>query len=433
MVGLGETYIPAFVLAIGLGEAAAALVATLPLFVGSLLQLVTPVGVRRLGSYRRWVVLCALCQALALLPFAAAAWRGQAGLMWIFAFASAYWGFGMATSPAWNAWVGTLVPPSIRARFFAQRTRWAQLSLFLAILAGGAILDLGSHLDWRLETFALLFAAAMLARLLSGRFISRQSEAPGLATRHRFLGFAPALAQVRQGDTRRLLVYLLGTQAAVSVASPLFTPYMLGPLHLSYSGFMGLTAAAFFSRIAILPWLGHRARLHGTRRVLWWGAVFVTPLPALWLVSHDYFYLLAVQLLAGCAWAAVELATLLSFFETLALEDRTSILTAYNVLQAAAMAAGSVVGAFLLNRLGADESAFAVVFLLSSAARLVSLVLLRGAPLAETVPEGVALRTLAVRPSAGAVQRPILPALQAGAGEETQPLEGPDAAPEAGR
>ena len=79
MVGLGETYIPAFVLAAGLGEVAAGLIATLPPLAGAVFQLVTPFAVRHLHSYRRWVVACAALQALALAPLAMGGWRGQIG------------------------------------------------------------------------------------------------------------------------------------------------------------------------------------------------------------------------------------------------------------------------------------------------------------------------------------------------------------------
>ena len=44
MVGAGESYIPAFALAAGLGEITAGLVATLPMLVGAAFQLVTPGG-----------------------------------------------------------------------------------------------------------------------------------------------------------------------------------------------------------------------------------------------------------------------------------------------------------------------------------------------------------------------------------------------------
>ncbi len=42
MVGIAETYLPAFVLARGLGEVNAALIATVPVMLGSILQLPHP-------------------------------------------------------------------------------------------------------------------------------------------------------------------------------------------------------------------------------------------------------------------------------------------------------------------------------------------------------------------------------------------------------
>src|SRR5438552_13040923 len=56
MVGIGETYFPAFVLALGMGEIAAGLIASVPLLVGAVLQMVSPSAVVWLGSNRRWVV-----------------------------------------------------------------------------------------------------------------------------------------------------------------------------------------------------------------------------------------------------------------------------------------------------------------------------------------------------------------------------------------
>ena len=68
MVGLGESYVPAFALALGFGAVSASLLATLPMLAGAVIQLITPAAIRRLGSYRRWVVLCAQLQALSFAP-----------------------------------------------------------------------------------------------------------------------------------------------------------------------------------------------------------------------------------------------------------------------------------------------------------------------------------------------------------------------------
>jgi cyanate permease len=56
MVGCGETYLPAFTLALGFGPVAAGLMASVPILVGALVQLVTPYAVTRLGSNRVWVI-----------------------------------------------------------------------------------------------------------------------------------------------------------------------------------------------------------------------------------------------------------------------------------------------------------------------------------------------------------------------------------------
>ncbi len=414
MVGVGETYLSAFALAAGLGELAAGLVATLPLLAGALLQLATPVGVRHLGSYRRWVVACARLQALCFLPLIAGALAGRIPLAVVFAAAAAYWGFGMATGPAWNAWVESLVSREVRARFFARRARLAQAALFASILAGGGCLSLGASPQEPLRIFALVFGIAACARLVSSAFLAAQSEPPGLAAQLRLLPARQVLATLTRGAEGRLLAYLLTMQAAVHLAAPFFTPYMLGPLGLSYGGFTILTGASFLARIAALPWIGRIAQHRGTRRVLWVGALGTCPLPALWLVSDSFAYLLGLQLLAGTAWAALELATLLSFFESIGQRERASLLTAYNLANAIALALGSAAGGLLFRSLGGLPAAYAALFLLSTGSRLLCLGLLRRVSSLPPGPHSLVPRTLAVRPSLGAIQRPVLASLAEG-------------------
>ena len=126
MVGVGETYLPAFVLAFSASQLASGLVATVPLLVGAVLQLVAPLAIARLGSYRRWVMLCAAVQVAVFFGLAGAALLGTVSAAVVFLLATLYWAATMATVPAWNAWVATLVPGRVRSRYFARRTRLAR-------------------------------------------------------------------------------------------------------------------------------------------------------------------------------------------------------------------------------------------------------------------------------------------------------------------
>lgn len=378
MVGAGEAYLPAFALAAGKGEIAAGLITTLPLLAGSVFQLVAPAACRQLGSYRRWIVFCARMQALCFVPLALGAWSGGIHTAWL-AFATvAYWAFGMAAAPAWNAWVTSLVPRRIRARYFAERTRAAQIALLVSMLAAGAALELGRHRARELTVFAGLFALALVFRGVSSLHLARQSEAPGLVRSHRSLGPREVWQRIRAARSTRVLLYLLAMQLTVHLASPYFTPYMLGPLALSYADFTLLSCAAFAARIALLPLLGRIAERRGARFLLWIGAVGIVPLPALWLVSDELLFLLGLQLAAGAAWAALELATLLSFLDGIEERDRASVLTLFNLLNAAAAAGGAWLGSWIFAALALSPAAYAALFLASTAGRLVTLALLRG-------------------------------------------------------
>lgn len=416
MVGMGESYLAAFVLAAGLGEVAAGLIATVPMVGGAVLQLVSPYAVRRLRSHRRWVVICALLQAVSFLPLAVQAWRGEASLALVYLAAAAYWGFGFATGPAWNTWVGTLIPAAERARFFARRSRWCQAAVLTALLGAGTLLEWGDAGGERLGLFGALFAAAGLARLVSAGFLASQSEPVPLPEDHRhvsFLDFGRRFRPGAAGNDARLLAYLLAMQVGVNVAAPFFTPYMLEHLALSWASFTGLVGAVFASRIVALPLLGRLAHRRGARRLLWAGALGIVPLPVLWLASDAVPALLAIQIAAGIAWGAVELAILLSFFEHIHASERTGVLTIYNLANALAIAGGAALGSLVFAAMGGGRAGYAVLFALSTAGRAGALLLLAGVR-DVAVPEApLELRTVAVRPNAGALQGPILPTAQA--------------------
>lgn len=421
MVGLGESYVPAFALAIGLGEVAAGLIATVPMLAGAVLQLVTPFAVRRLRSYRRWVVWCARLQALSFLPLIVGALLGRIDLAWVALGTVVYWAFGMSAGPAWNAWITTLVPAEIREIFFARRTRAAQSALLVGLLVGGSTLELARGRGVELPLFAALFGGALVARWVSSLCLQRHSEEPALASGHTALGPIAVWRSLRDAHSLRVLRYLLAMQVATNVAAPFFTPYMLSHLALSYGQFMVLNATSFVARVAVLPLLGQIARDRGFRNLLWIGGLAIVPLPLLWLVSDAFAWLMVVQLVAGCAWAAVELATTLAFFGGIEERDRASVLTAFNLANAIAMALGSLIGARLMVALDASPYLYAGLFAVSSSGRLLAAALLRSTPDPRELPHAMELRTLAVRPSGIAVQRPILASI------EDEPAAGGDA------
>lgn len=402
MVGLGETYFAAFALAVGLGSVTSGLVTSVPLLVGSLLQLASPWAARRIGSPRRWVVTCVSVQAAVYVPLAAAACWGGIPAAALFGLVSLYWGASMAAGPTWSGWVGNLIPGRLRAHFWAARSRAGHAAVLVALVASGIALHRARPAPGGgLGIFALLFAAAGICRFVSARCLARTSDGPPPPADPR-LGIPILARRLATGDPGRLLRFALGLQVAVQVAGPYFTPYMIRALQLPYGSYVLLLAASYGAKIVSLPLLARVVRRRGAVFALRLGTLGIVPLPALWLLSPSVPWLVAVNLASGFAWAAYELAMFLLVFETLENDERTPVLTMFNLANAVATVSGAVLGGLLLRHAGA----FPLVFAASSLARLAIVPLLLGIRSA-----GPALATpvLSARPSPGFLGRPLLP------------------------
>jgi len=384
MVGIGETYFPAFVLALGMGEIAAGLIASIPLLVGAALQLISPAAVVWLGSNRRWVITCVALQAASFVPLVAAAVWGRMPAVGVFAAVSLYWGGGLGAGPAWNTWMETVVPFRVRAPFFAMRTRLGQAGTLLGFLAGGAALQYGKHSGHVLGAFAAIFAVAALCRSFSARFLSRQTETPAVHEAQRTVTLRELAGRIRAGSSERLLLYFLAVQVAVQISGPYFSPFMLGHLRISYLDYVGLLATSFVAKILMLPACGRFVSQFGVRKLLWIGGIGIMPVSGLWLYAHSFWQLVAIQFIAGAVWAAYELAMFLMFFEAAHRDERTSILTLFNFANAVALVIGALIGGGVLKLLGKTQEAYLFLFALSSFARAGTLIFLYLAPAAAT-------------------------------------------------
>jgi MFS family permease len=428
MVGAGETYLAAFLLAMGKSDRVCGLVGTIPMLFGAMLQLFAPWGVQQFASHRRWVTFASALQGLCFIPLCLAAMSGAIHTGWAFAIVSMYWACGLAGGAAWNAWAETLVPRPMRAGFFAYRTRVAQIALLASLIGAGLMLQYSGLPD--ATTFAWLFAISGVARLVSAFYLSEQSEGgrtpPATPSsivamcrdwlkENRRDAATNSKTQRAAGKTSfsawQLLAFLVMMQMAVYISGPYFTPYMLRVLDMSYLQLASLTAAAYLARILTLPWLGRLVAQYGPRRVLWVCAIGIVPLPAAWILSTNFQYLLFVQLVCGLAWGGYELAMVLLFFDSIPREKRVEMLTLYNFANAAAMALGTFVGAWWLSVGGEQLVGYFGLFALSSSMRLIPLAFLVRLPSRLKHHAHVVMRTLALRPGAGSINRPILPSL----------------------
>lgn len=414
MVGIGETYIVPFALAVGAGKTAGGLAATLPMLAGATLQLLSPMLVRRLGSHRLWVAGCVFLQAisLVLLPMAillAPESRNSnvsgfpASVCWIYLAATLYWFAGLSGGPAWNTWIETIIPKQMRTKFFSCRSRTGQAFTLLGFATGGFALHWAKGNDVILPAFCGILLTAAATRFLSGVALLWQSEPMRGRIADRHVPLRQLFASTsKNGGT--LVWYLLAMQMAVQISGPYFNSYLIRDQGISYFDYMLMIGVGFMGKVLATPFWGRFAQEAGAKRLLWVGGIAIIPISSFWVISDwfsvwqwttpitlpgsteqwvvsgEFIYLCLVQLISGVTWAAYELAMLLMFFEAIPRQDRTSMLTFYNWGNAAAMVVGSFIGAAVLSLMNESHVGFLALFGLSSVFRLMTVGLLFWAP-----------------------------------------------------
>jgi MFS family permease len=347
MVGVGEAFIPAFALAVGMGETKAGMLASIPVAVGGVMQLASLRMMRLLGTHQRWVVLCASVQAAAFIPLVVGTLLGLMSFEILLLATAVYWAAGLASGPAWNTWMESIVPPGVRAVYFGKRSRFQQAMTFVGLVAGGVLLQFADSGQWKIAGFLLLFVTAAMLRLASVFCLATHRPDGRWQNEGRKQVTNSPVADSRDGA--KLLVYLIAMQVFIQVSGPYFAPYMLKVLKLSYAEFVVLLSVAFLFRIGALAMWSRVAKQFGAATLMWIGAVTLIPLSALWAVSQNLVWLGCVQAFSGFAWAAYELGFFLLFFETLPPAKRTQMLTYYNLGNSLAMLAGALIGAAVLN------------------------------------------------------------------------------------
>ncbi len=403
MTGAGEWQFVLFALAIGMGEVASGLVSTIPMFLGALLQLVTPWGARAVGSLRRWTWICAGVQTLSLAPLVVGAALGWMPGWLLYATVALYWASGYMTGPTWQTWFTTLVPRRIRPMFWARRSIWIQAALGLGLASAALVLQEGDRLGRPLDAFAVVFGIAMLARGISTWCLSSQSEPqPELA--REIEPPTPAVLRRFLADqrTRGLLSYMLAFYFCVFVTAPFFGPYMKEHLGLEYWQIMCVQLGTFGSKVLFLPLVGRMVKAMGPGRVLWIGALTTTPAAIFWVFAEPWWLLVLLQVYVGFGWACWENGSFLLTFDTIPEDRRTPIMTVYQLALATVMVLGSLVGGAMLEIFGTSAAAtdgdapvvagYVAIFALTCGMRLVSLFML-----ASIEPSGLRIRHRARR------------------------------------
>lgn len=385
MTGLCDNFINAFAIHLRATIPQVAWLTAMPQFIGAGSQLLAV----WMGSYlprRKLIAGSALLQAVTVLCLSGLAWSApRSAVKLLILIAVLYHAAGNLVQPHWRALMGSLVPPRWRGRYFAARTRNSMITAFLIFIAGGLYLDSHAGESAARYGFGVLFLIAAGGRLVSAWQLHRMHDPASSSDTAEERATRSTLYSIRHAFThatfRNFTLFTAGLQGTVAVAAPFFSVYMLRDLHYSYIEFTANQASSIFAQFLTLSAWGRISDRLGNRLIMVVTSLIIPVLPALWLISENFWYLLGVQALAGIAWGGFSLSTGNYLYD---LRPHHSHLATYSAMQsilsAAAVFTGAIAGGYLAEVLPTSIAGFGEelswsrklygVFAVSSVARL---------------------------------------------------------------
>ncbi len=349
MAGFGDFYLPAFVVFLGASALQISLLASFPLLIAAMINLMA-VKLTTVARSRKSIVLWFFLGHVSIWLFVIGAFYLVRNVWTFIILAALYSSFREIMTPAWSSWIGDLVPENKRGRFFWLRNRVKGASSFASIVAGGLILQ---YIADPYVAFPLLFMIAFLSGLISFYYTTKQFEPIVQVREPKKFGFRNFLKRVPTSNFGAFTMYISLMHLSVYLVAPLFTIYWLNTLHFTYLEYMISLSAVAISGFITMTYWGANADHYGNKTILWASSYLIIIIPFLWYftryLSHEgSFYLTVVlQAILGFAWAGFDLSTSNFIFDLVKVENRVRVISYFNAIKGTAIFVGSILGGLL--------------------------------------------------------------------------------------
>lgn len=348
MLALTETFGIAAAVSLGASPMAIGLLGSLPILIGYIGLFLAPAVADPRRGRRLYTLLGVRLQAFLLFLCAFTGWLPPAWapliymVLFIAAAVSAH-----SVGAFWVAWMGDLIPESVRGRHWAWRTAWHTTANLCASLAAGWIARAYDSRNAPWSLFFGVFLAAALFRLAASGFLARQYEPPASKP---LKIFSPLRFRPRR-DFVALSAATACFQGAAIMSAPFFTLWYLRDLHFNYLWLALSTCSSALGSILCVRLWGRLVDRAGTARALRAAVplAMLNPLPHLF-VSHPLAICLA-NFYGGATWSGYGLATFNRVLGSTENDQRHHYIAFNSIVVGLVASAFGLLGGFLSTRL----------------------------------------------------------------------------------
>jgi MFS family permease len=361
------TYMTLYVLALGATRTQIGIMSALSSLSATLLLLPGAILVERFNHRKEITLFCGGSIArlailfIALVPFGL---TGKALIITAMALSITRDAFGNLAFPAWLSFTADIVPMQGRGRYFGSRNFVMGITGMLSVLLVGALITRLSQPEGYQLGMAFAFVLGIgstfsFSRLHdpSGQSIPQTPGLLDLPSLVRDLRKIPALPA--------LIVTAVVWNFFLNVPGPFFNVYMVENLKASASmvGIASITTTV--ASLLVQRRLGRLADRWGAHRLQLISGLLIPILPLAWVFTRVPWHVIPINIVSGVLWGAYGLASFNLLLELTPQEGRARYSAMYQLFVTLALAAGAVVGGWMVTKWG-----YTAIFVTSAVGRL---------------------------------------------------------------
>lgn len=385
----GESFLGPYGVYLGAPKPLVALLSTVPLLFGAVLQ---PLALKLMARFRNrpnLVCLLTLAQSFTWLPIIAIGYAGMSPEMSGLALLGAtvfFYLTGMLSGPIWNSLIGDLLEPRHRVDALSRRNLYAGSCMLFGFLVVGSLLRVAADKDLLLFGFVITFSLAALSRLVSSIMLSRHPnpdfESPDVDS----FSFWQFLERSYESNFLKFVLFVAVTNLAIHISAPFITVYLLRDLRLDYTHYSIAIASGFFFQLLVMRRWSSILQEVGSRRVLMIATIGFAVTPFLWLVSSNLWWLCFVSGIRGALGAGYQLSVSTFLFDAVTPAKRARCAAYQSIINNFSIVIGALCGGWIVSvvprveGLGLEglqsDSNILLLFLLSGIVNVITLAFL---------------------------------------------------------
>ena len=348
----GESFIGPYAVHLGAPKPLIALLSTVPLLCGALLQPLALSLMTRFKSRSNLLVSLLFIQSLTWLPVIAVGFMhltGEESGWALLVAATVYYVSGMLSGPIWNSLVGDLIEPRNRVEAFSRRNLYTGFCMFVGFIVVGVMLKFAASRNWILYGFAITFMIAAVSRFISSIMLKWHPSPEYNSSDADYFSFLQFLERSYESNFLKFVIFVAVTNFSINISAPFITVYLLRDLSLNYTDYSVAIAAGFVCQLLVMRRWGCILQDVGSRRVLMISSVGFAVTPFLWLFSAKLWWLSLISGIRGALGAGYQLSVSTFLFDAVTPAKRARCAAYSSIINNLSIVLGSLVGGLIVS------------------------------------------------------------------------------------